>query len=164
MTSPHAPSPVDIDQSQGAQAAVVIDLLKQQCSLFSQLQGLSAQQSQYLTSGSVESLLEVLSQRQKVIDDLTTINTGLAPYRQQWAQFCARLNEPDRVCIGELVDQAQSILQVIIDRDDHDREQLDQAKCKLGTEMMQVAQSGAAMQAYKVSHGPHATCYTDRHG
>lgn len=142
----------------------VVSLLEQQREAYKQLRGLSVEQGKMVVSGSSEELLAVLAQRQGLIDALAQLNTEISPYREQWSVFWQGLDEAQRERVGGLVSQVEDLLSAIIEQDDRDRNQLQQAQQAVRTEMDRVTQSSAAINAYKVSPGSVKARFTDKNG
>ena len=134
--------------------ASLTDLLGRQCSLYEQLCSLCEQQHRQITSGSVEELLDVLSQRQDVINQLAQIERDIEPYRRRWQEFWGQQDDGDRQRINETLQRSQRALALIIEQDDRSRQMLEDARERLGGELTQISHAGAAMQAYKVSSPP----------
>lgn len=161
------PFPVGTDCGPADTADAVhklIELLQRQRGLYEQLRGLGHQQGQLIESGSPQSLLAVLSQRQQLVDDLADISGQLEPYRDRWEAFWGGLSEPDRHQIGALVGALEGLLAGIIDQDDQDRKRLEQSKAVVGHELGRVTQTGAALQAYRNTPPPSASRFTDQQG
>jgi len=123
-------------------------LLSRQLKLFEHLGELSEQQTQYVDEGQSQDLLALLAQRQQLIDQLEKINGDLQPFRSQWDILWQRLDPSQRRTVGPLVQQAQQLLGQIMDSDDHDRDQLQEARGQISSQLGQVNQIGAARRAY----------------
>lgn len=142
----------------------VVALLERQLDLYQQLRLLSDQQRPLVEQGAAESLLAVLSQRQKLIQELAGLNEELDPYRQRWAEFWASLESGERQRVGGLVSRTQEILAAIMERDEADRRQLQEAKGRVAGEMGRINQAGAAIHAYRGTPGPNAPRFTNHQG
>jgi flagellar biosynthesis/type III secretory pathway chaperone len=128
--------------------ATLLELLQQQRDLYEQLHQLSEQQSQLIAEGQTDQLLNVLSQRQAMVEQLTQINSRLSPYRDHWSEVAERLPGGDRDRLRRLLDEVQHLLQAILDRDESDRAQLETARQRVGERLEQSPRAGMARKAY----------------
>jgi hypothetical protein len=146
-----------------APIATLIELLERQCQLYSQLSELSARQSQMIKSdlvgradaatGACDQLLRLLAQRQALIDQITTVDRRLEPYRADWAQLWQGLSPQDRCRIGPLVKQIDYTLARMIEQDKLDQQRLEKARSGTASELTRLAAAGAAANAYKIAPG-----------
>jgi flagellar biosynthesis/type III secretory pathway chaperone len=126
----------------------LLELLEQQRDLYYELEKLSAEQSQRIEQGQTEDLLNVLSKRQGLVEQLTQINTRLSPYRDYWGQVAQQLPEGKRQHLRHLLDEVQTLLQRILEQDETDRQQLQAARDEVGNKLQQTQKAGSAMKAY----------------
>jgi hypothetical protein len=138
------------DQSAGSPGAVaqVEMLLAQQQELFVRLDGLSSQQAALIQRDETDRLLEVLGERQLVVDEIGRMNAMLEPWRQRWGSFIAGLGAEERERIRRQVDAVAQLAERIARRDDADRGMLEQRKGSLAAELGQVDRGRGAMAAY----------------
>lgn len=131
------------------EAAELFELLGRQRDLYSELAGLSAQQSGLIADGEAEALLTVLSRRQSLVEQLGVINDQIGPYRGRVPQIAESLPGAQREALRSLVDQVQELLKSIIDQDDRDRAQLEAARTQVSDEATRAARAGVALGAYR---------------
>ena len=154
------PPPPSSSPAPGAQptddAQRLIDLVGQQRDLYRNLHQLSDQQQEVIAEGRTEALLELLSERQVIVDQLTAINRDIAPLRSRMSEIAQAAPESQRKQLRTLVDDVQAMLQSIIDRDEQDRKTLEASKAKVGQELARTRTAPAALHAYKTqrSAGP----------
>ena len=127
----------------------LIELLEQQVQLFEDLSALTVRQTQLVNDGEAEAILGVLAQRQQLIDRLESVNGHLEPYRSHWPQLWSELDEPEKQRVGSLVQQAQQLLEQIIQADDRDRELLEAAKPRVTAELGRLSHIRAARHGYQ---------------
>jgi flagellar biosynthesis/type III secretory pathway chaperone len=144
--------------------ATLLNLLEQQRDLYAQLHELSDQQSRLIASGETEQLLNVLAQRQGLVESLTQINGRLTPWRDHWSEVAERLPAGDRDRLRRLLDEVQQYLQQILDRDEQDRAQLESTREQVGGQLKQVNRAGPARKAYGQTGGPATSRLTDSQG
>ncbi len=104
-------------------AGQLVELLDQQRCLYTQLRQLSQRQGDIIGNGraDVSGLILLLGQRQDLIHQLTRINSGLEPYRQNWPQLWDSLDAASRARIRHLLAEVQGQLEDILDQDQKDR-------------------------------------------
>jgi len=142
--------------------ATLLDLLEQQRDLYARLSELSDQQSELISSGQTDELLNVLSKRQQLVEQLTQINSRLSPYRDHWSEVAERLPAGDRDRLRRLLDEVQQLLQRILDRDEQDRVELQSARERVGQQLQKTSRAGTARKAY--GHASATPRFTDSQG
>ena len=127
----------------------VLTLLRQQAELLGKLESLADRQRALVTRDDVGPLLAVLSNRQKLTQELEQVGHVLAPVKANWAVYCGR-SEP------RLMAEAQALLadngaklRRIIDRDDEDVRMLTTRKKAVATQMRATHSTGQAIHAYR---------------
>lgn len=126
----------------------LVELLTRQRDLYRHLHQLSASQSPLVDAGSAEQLLDVLAQRQRLIDELAAVNEELGPYRQNWARVWPRVPDEERGGLSELLKDVDTLLQNILKQDERDRMKLQQSRDRVGAELSKVKHTSAAVRAY----------------
>lgn len=130
-------------------APAVLELLRQQVDLYRKLSTLSQRQREYVQAGDAENLLGLLAARQKVIDELLTNNSRLAPYRQQWKQVYNALDAAAQTEVNQLVAQVESLLGTILSQDEEDRKKLEVSRNQVSGQLQHTGRSVQAMHAYR---------------
>jgi len=146
------------------EAAELLGLLTRQRDLYRDLSALASQQADLIAEGQTEQLLSVLSRRQGLIEELGRTNDEIGPYRGRIPEIAESLPEPQRDELRSLVEQVQSLLKQIIDRDEQDRRKLEAAKQDVGNQITTTVRTGAAMNAYKQKAAATPARFTDRNG
>lgn len=129
----------------------LIALLEQQRKLYQQLRTLSDQQGPLVAEAQAEPLLGLLAQRQRLIDDLSGVNSLLEPFRQRWDALWSTLADAQRSRIGALVKEVQSLLAGIIQQDERDRQALLTARNRVATELQNTTRVDRAVNAYRAA-------------
>lgn len=138
--------------------------MKRQRDIYEQLHHLGNQQSDLIETGATEALLGLLSQRQKLVDELTAVHGDLEPYRNDWQRFWDGLTEPHQQEVGALIKRVEELLGSIIEKDDQARQHLEQAKGMVSGQLDQTAHAGVAVRAYKSPAVTGNNRLTDRQG
>jgi hypothetical protein len=123
-------------------------LLTEQRELYRGLEALSQRQRSSITGDRPEALLDVLTQRQRIILALGRVNEQLAPYRERWAEAYAQLSESARRQAAALLDEINSTLRTILLADHEDGAMLSVRRQTLSRELGRTADGQAANSAY----------------
>lgn len=144
--TPQTPNPPDVDG--------VLDLLREQFTMYRQLSALSERQRSLIRGDRPEQLLEVLSERQRLIDALTGLAERLRPMQAAWSSFRARLGEADAAEADRLVNGINELLEGVLEQDAADAEVLGVRKSEVASALGKVRQSRAAETAYATAGAP----------
>lgn len=129
-------------------AEVLLGLLDRQRQLYRRLQELAQQQAELVTAGNPDGLLQVLAQRQGLLEEVKKTNDSLAPFRQRWDDVTRLLDDQQRAEASAAINEINERLQLIMQRDQTDSETL-QLRCrKIGQEMQAARVGRSAMRAY----------------
>ena len=126
----------------------IIDALNGQVDCYRRLAKLAELQHEHVQQGRTEQLLEVLSHRQEVLDQLAALERVVAPAKRQWAQFGASLGAADRAEAERLLGETRRLLEAITAADCNDVMVLQQRKLNLGTQIKQAASARQVNRNY----------------
>ena len=133
----------------------VLALLTEQCALCRQLSGLGDRQRSLIAANQPEELLEVLGQRQQIIDRLGNLSERIRPYQQDWARVRSHLDRDDGRRADELVSELNTHLAGILAGDKADAELLASRRLQTGLDMTRLKTTRIAGAAYAASQeGP----------
>lgn len=139
----------------------LIEMLEAQRRLFAQLRTLADRQKALVVQDDARPLMNLLAQRQRLVDELVTINARLAPYRNQWTAVYSGLAEPTRRHVTELLEESNAALNTILRSDGQDSATLQARREVLVHRMGRMEQTGRAASAYGQSRRPASTMTTD---
>ena len=142
---------VSLEPSAKFDASELIKLLTGQRDLYGRLVGLSARQRSLITGDTPEQLLEVLGQRQQVLDELATMTERLRPYQQQWPALRRRMTSAQGEEMDRLTGEMQSMLSAIMAQDKADAELLAARKSSVAAGVGELKQGRQAGRAYEVA-------------
>ena len=129
-------------------AEVLLGLLERQRQLYRTLQALADRQAELVSAGNPDGLLQVLAQRQTLLEEVKKTNDALLPFRQRWDAICQMLDDQQRTQVSAAINEINERLQAIMRRDQKDSEML-QLRCrKIGQEMQTSRVGRTAMRAY----------------
>ena len=126
----------------------ILDALLAQVDCYQRLTKLAAQQHEHVQQGRTEQLLEVLGQRQEVLDRLGALERVVAPAKRQWTQFVQTLPAADRTEAERLLAETRRLLEDITAADCNDVLVLQQRKLNLGRQISQAASARQVNRNY----------------
>lgn len=126
----------------------LLTLLVEQRDLYQRLRDLSQRQRSLVSENRPESLLNILSDRQQLIQALAKINHRLSGYRSNWEDCYARLTPEAQRQASALLEQINLALAEILKADREDTEILSARRFAVSQELSQVGRQQAAGQAY----------------
>ena len=134
----------------GGTAATLIRALTAQKSIYLQIRALAQQQSQYVASGESEALMNVLSARNRLIEQVLPLDAELQPFKGRWQEVLDGLPDADRAVIGPLLKEVQQLLSEILATDERDKESLVRQKSVVGAEIRRTVTGVALNRAYGI--------------
>lgn len=140
--------------------ASLIALLEEQRSLYDRLRVLAERQQVLVMQEALGPLMELLSQRQKLVDAILATNDQLAPYRQDWTAIYAGLDEPGRRRVASLLEDTNTAMNAILHRDTTDSATLSARRTDLTNRLTTIdagARAGAAYAAAGRTNRPGRT-------
>ncbi len=141
----------------------LITLLDRQKAIYHQLRSLSQRQAEQVAAADPESLLNTLSQRQVLIDQLVEIGTSVEPYKRAWPQLVSQLDDETRSELRSRIEAVQTLLDEIIKQDEVDRQALVGHRGKMADQLQRIRQGTAVHKAYGAPV-PSSPRLTDRKG
>lgn len=107
-------------------------------------------------------LLRVIGERQSLVDQLTTLNAELEPYRREWEWCMGRLEAPCREKMEQRVRELGALVDRIWARDEADRAVLERQRSAVSSELTGISRGRVAMSAYGMRAAPQAPMFQDR--
>jgi hypothetical protein len=126
----------------------IVEALRGQVDCYRRLTKLAAQQHEHVQQGRTEQLLEVLGQRQELLDRLAGLERVVAPAKKQWAQFAATLADRARGEAEALLAETRRLLAEITAVDSNDMLVLQQRKLNLGRQINQASSARQVNRNY----------------
>lgn len=156
-----APSP---HEQPGVWAPRLSRVLDEQCRLYEQLDELSQHQSVCVDSGETELLLDVLAQRQGVVEQVTEVNGLLEPFVSKWDALAESLDDSQREALRGKLARLDELVERITKRDEEDRQKLEAQKGRVAQELGTAVRQKSAAAAYGKSAGQSGARFQDRQG
>jgi hypothetical protein len=126
----------------------LIRLLREQRDLYRRLQELSERQRRLISGDRPELLLNILRDRQTLVESLARINKQLSPYRRSWREIYDTLPERDRDTASGLLEEINGMLQTILKADKEDQALLSARKQAVANSVSDVSGGQIANAAY----------------
>jgi len=142
--------------------ADLVALLERQCELYRQLKRLSERQRSLIDADEAEPLLELLSERQRLVDRLTSLDARMVRARQEWARMQASVPPERRARLERLLAEARGLLGQILDADRRDSELLSARKTWLEGALSGIRTGRQAQAAYQAAAAPAASRFVDQ--
>ena len=136
----------------------VIDALHGQVDCYRRLSKLAQLQHEHVQQERTESLLDVLAQRQQVLDQLGALERVVAPAKRQWNEYLATLAAGARDEAERLLAETRRLLEAITAADCNDVLVLQQRKLNLGRQINQATAAKRVNRHYAAAaYGPRAS-------
>lgn len=129
----------------------VLQSLAEQVECHRRLSKLSQIQHEHIRQGRVEQLLEVLSSRKTVVEQMSAAEQTLAPIKKHWTEFLAKLSEADRQKAESLMTESRQLLEQITAADQDDALVLQQRRLNIGKELRQTTSARQVHRMYGVA-------------
>lgn len=140
----------------------LVSLVGEQIGLYQRLEELSLRQHELVESEDTDALLSVLTERQRLIEDITNVASRMTPYRARWDDHVGRLAEGEREALRRGLDDLASMMARIADRDEHDRRTMEDRRQRVQTQISGVKRGGAAVRSYGQASAPRGPRFQDR--
>jgi hypothetical protein len=121
----------------------VILALEEQVGLYQRLAKLAELQHEHVQQNQIESLLDVLAQREGVLTQVGRLETVIYAAKRRWSEYVGALAAPSRSRAESLLADTRRLLEQITAADRNDAMVLQQRKLNLGR---QITQATAAKQ------------------
>jgi hypothetical protein len=143
-------------------AETLLELLRKQREVLARLKELADHQQSLVIDADPQPLLNLLAERQRLVDRLGQISGRLAPYRQQWPEFVASLPDDDRRRAEDILGEINDMLTSVLASDERDTQLLTSRRNMLAEEMSSTQTGQRATQAYQCRpQGPSVLNTTD---
>ena len=121
----------------------VIQALQDQVGCYERLAKLAELQHEHVQQSQTEALLDVLTRRQEVLDQIGRFEQTISVARKRWGEYLGGLRSEQRAAAERLMAETRRLLEQITASDRNDALILQQRKLNLGK---QLSQANAAKQ------------------
>lgn len=117
----------------------VITALQEQVTCYRRLAKLAEIQHEYVQNSATDQLLDVLTRRQEVLDQVADLEQTIGPVKGQWSDYLTRLGIDERSSAEGLLAETRRLLEQITTADRNDAMVLQQRKVNLGRQINQAS-------------------------
>ncbi len=117
----------------------VILALEEQLACYRRLARLAEAQREHVQQSHMEALLDVLKNRQEVLDQLARLEGVISPAKKRWTDFLEEIESEARRHAEEIVAETRRLLEQIMASDRTDALALQQRKLNLGKQINQAS-------------------------
>lgn len=128
----------------------VLAILKEQRTLYTELDSLASKQRSLITGDDPNRLLTLLAKRQRVSVSLTDVARRFEPIKENWEQIKKGFNAAQRVEAENLLDDIRMYLRRVIEGDEQDARLLSARKQATAGALRQSHVAQQAVSAYQV--------------
>ena len=129
----------------------LMNALAEQVACYRRLAKLTAIQHDHIQNARTEELLEVLQNRQQVLDGVAEHEKVIGPAKQGWAQYAGTLDAASRERAEDLLAETKALLEQITTADRRDVLVLQQRKLNIGRKISQTAGARQVNRNYAVA-------------
>lgn len=115
----------------------IVLALKQQVDAYRDLSKLAEVQHEHVQNSRTEDLLDVLRQRQMVLDRIAAMEETIVPARRRWKEFLDELEPDDRRSAEQMLAESRRLLELVTSADRNDTLVLQQRKLNVGRQIRQ---------------------------
>lgn len=132
----------------------LVQLLEHQRVLYRRLRLLAERQRTLVVADESNSLLELLGERQRLVDGLVQLTSQMAPYRTRWTQLYQEMEETARRQVTSLLEEVNGSLSSILSSDSNDTATLMARRDSVGQQLGVLGESARAGAAYARESAP----------
>jgi hypothetical protein len=126
----------------------LLDLLTSQRERYRKLRKLADRQRMLVSGDDPQSLLSVLGERQRIVDELGRLNDELSPYRSAWTRTYQSLDEATRDRVRGVLEESNGLLASVVAADRDDLAALGARRETTAMELNRTHHAGRAAAAY----------------
>lgn len=139
----------------------LLEYLGQEQACYTSLLDLSRQQKEVITDGEVDDLLQTLSQKQKVLARIGEIETKLLPFKQNWGDVRASLDDDDRQVLDLALGTVEELLAELIALEKESEQLLVERRDRCQAELTETTHGARVTDAYAPRRTPPSARFLD---
>jgi len=133
----------------------IVQALEDQVGCYRRLAKLAELQHSHVQQNQTEALLDVLRNRQTLLEQISALESLIAPAKSEWSSFVLRMDPAGRARAESLLAETRSLLEQITAADQQDALILQQRKLNLGRQINQAAAARQVNRSYAAAaYGP----------
>jgi hypothetical protein len=126
----------------------VIAALEDQVGCYRRLAKLAEIQHEHVQNSATDQLLDVLSRRQEVLDQVADLEQIISPAKRQWSDYLGKLAADERSSAENLLAETRRLLETITTADRNDTMVLQARKLSLGRQINQATAARSLNRNY----------------
>ena len=126
----------------------ILTALEEQVACYRRLARLAEAQHEHVQQSRTEELLDVLTRRQEVLEQIAELERVLSPAKKDWTDFLSGLAMPSRLKAEEHLCETRRLLEQITAADRDDAMVLQQRKLNIGRQINQAASAKQVNRNY----------------
>src|SRR4051812_13479947 len=126
----------------------VISALEDQVTCYRRLAKLAEIQHDHVQNSATDQLLDVLTRRQEVLDQVADLEQLISPAKRQWGDYLGKLGADQRTSAEGLLAETRRLLEQITTADRNDAMVLQQRKLSLGRQINQASAAKTVNRNY----------------
>ena len=131
--------------------AMLIQLLEHQRALYRRLRQLADRQQTLVLADDHQPLLELLAERQRLVDALVSLSARMAPIRERYVEISAGMDASTQQNVAELVREANDSLSAILQNDARDTATLNARREQTSQQLTALNNAGRVGAAYRAT-------------
>jgi hypothetical protein len=129
----------------------IITALEEQVGCYRKLTRLAEAQREHVQQSHMEGLLDVLRNRQEILDQLGRLEEIVTPAKRRWTEFLDEVESDARSRAEQLLAETRRLLEQIMASDRTDVLALEQRKLNIGKEIKQAVGARQINKTYAVA-------------
>lgn len=143
--------------------AALVQLLEHQRVLYRRLRLLADRQRALVLAEDSNSLIELLSERQQLVDGLVHLTSKMAPFRSRWTQLFQQMDDTARRQVTTLLEEVNGSLSAILTCDSNDTATLKARRDSAAQQLSTMGENARAGAAYSERSSASLGTYAEAH-
>ncbi|WP_419192506.1 flagellar export chaperone FlgN [Kolteria novifilia] len=139
----------------------MLEYFGQEQACYTSLLDLSRRQRSIIESGDVDALMNVLQEKQRVLNRVTSIEKKLRPYKENWPRLKQGFDENDRQVVSEALRTVEELLAELIASEKESEDLLRGQRDEVRQELVSSVHGGKVHQAYTGQQGGEEARFLD---
>jgi len=149
--------------SDGALGDRLSTLVDRAQSLVNRLEALSASQSEAISSGQIEQIVELVTSREPLVSEIVTVGEEIGAILVD-PDFGSQMNEQVHAQTLDQISQIELVMHRLRDRDAQDQKHMESTRDELARQLVEMGSAQNALRAYSGRQGTPNPILQDRQG
>ena len=153
----------DATRSFADDAAILVDGLREQRTIYARLEECTRRQGEILLGGRTDEILELARTKESTLDSIETIERRIAPVKARWRDEREGLPEEVRASVESELDALHRVLEGLIALESEQQRQVDAVRSETAENLKKIEGGRRVNQAYgSPAQKPASPRYLDR--